>query len=62
MEGGYRDFLEFFARECCTEPHSTKQIEDFIEWGLDTEPVTLVASDEGMEACGLESSVRSASG
>ncbi len=54
-EGGYRDFLEFFARECCTEPHSTKQIDDFIEWALDTDPVKLVASDEGMEACGLES-------
>ena len=28
LEGGYRDFLEFFARQGCTEPHSTKQIED----------------------------------
>ena len=53
LEGGYRDFLEFFAGQACTEPHSTKQIEDFIEWALDIEPAKLVASDEGLEACGL---------
>jgi pimeloyl-ACP methyl ester carboxylesterase len=55
LEGGYRDFLEFFARQGYTEPHSTKQIEDFIEWALDVEPAKLVASDEGLDACGLES-------
>jgi pimeloyl-ACP methyl ester carboxylesterase len=55
LEGGYRDFLEFFAGQACTEPHSTKQIEDFIEWALDIEPAKLVASDEGLDACGLES-------
>jgi pimeloyl-ACP methyl ester carboxylesterase/predicted glycosyltransferase len=37
----YRDFLEFFAAKCCNEPHSTKQIEDFIGWALDTSPETL---------------------
>ena len=30
LEGGYPDFLEFFLDRCFTEPHSTKQIEDFI--------------------------------
>jgi pimeloyl-ACP methyl ester carboxylesterase len=55
LEGGYRDFLEFFARQGCNEPHSTKHIEDFIEWALDIEPAKLVASDEGLVACGLES-------
>jgi pimeloyl-ACP methyl ester carboxylesterase len=55
LEGGYRDFVEFFARQGHTEPHSTKQIEDFIEWALDVEPAQLVASDEGLDACGLES-------
>jgi pimeloyl-ACP methyl ester carboxylesterase len=55
LEGGYRDFLEFFAGQACTEPHSTKQIEDFIEWALDIEPAKLVASDEGLDACGLDS-------
>jgi pimeloyl-ACP methyl ester carboxylesterase len=55
LESGYRDFLEFFAGQACTEPHSTKQIEAFIEWALDIEPAKLVASDEGLDACGLDS-------
>ena len=47
MEGGYADFLEFFFGRFFPEPHSTKQIEDFIGWGLEIEPATLVATDEG---------------
>jgi pimeloyl-ACP methyl ester carboxylesterase/predicted glycosyltransferase len=35
-------FLDFFFRECFTEPHSTKQIEDAIGWGLETDPQTVV--------------------
>jgi len=38
----YRGFLEFFFAEMITEPHSTKQIEDCIAWGLDTSPETLI--------------------
>jgi pimeloyl-ACP methyl ester carboxylesterase len=38
----YRGFLEFFFSEFFTEPHSTKQIEDCIGWGLETTPETLV--------------------
>ena len=38
----YRGFLEFFFGRMFTEPHSTKQIEDCIGWGLDTDPETLV--------------------
>jgi pimeloyl-ACP methyl ester carboxylesterase len=34
-------FLEFFFDECFTEPHSTKQIEDAIGWGLETDPQTI---------------------
>src|SRR5580765_5806970 len=30
----YRGFLEFFATQILPEPHSTKQVEDFIDWGL----------------------------
>jgi pimeloyl-ACP methyl ester carboxylesterase len=30
----YRGFLEFFYRQQFPEPHSTKQIEDCVEWGL----------------------------
>jgi pimeloyl-ACP methyl ester carboxylesterase/predicted glycosyltransferase len=37
----YRDFLEFFFGQAFTEPHSTKQIEDCVNWGLDTDGETL---------------------
>ena len=37
----YEDFLEFFIGQIFTEPHSTKQIEDAVGWGLDTDPQTL---------------------
>ena len=40
----HRDFLEFFFGEVYSEPHSTKQIEDTVGWGLDTTPATLVAT------------------
>ncbi|MGH3035250.1 MAG: alpha/beta fold hydrolase, partial [Gaiellaceae bacterium] len=38
----YRCFLEFFFSQFFTEPHSTKQIEDCVGWGLETTPETLV--------------------
>ncbi|MGH3030955.1 MAG: alpha/beta fold hydrolase [Gaiellaceae bacterium] len=38
----YRSFLEFFFSQLFTEPHSTKQIEDCVGWGLETTPETLV--------------------
>jgi predicted glycosyltransferase len=37
----YAGFLEFFFSRCFTEPHSTKQIEDCVGWGLETTPETL---------------------
>ena len=37
----YREFLEFFFGEVFSEPHSTKQVEDCVGWGLDTTPETL---------------------
>ena len=37
----YRGFLEFFFAQCFNEPHSTKQIEDAVGWGLETTPETL---------------------
>jgi pimeloyl-ACP methyl ester carboxylesterase len=43
----YEGFLEFFFAECFSEPHSTKQIEDAVGWGLDTTPETLLASEAG---------------
>jgi pimeloyl-ACP methyl ester carboxylesterase/predicted glycosyltransferase len=42
----YGDFLEFFFGQVFTEPHSTKQIEDCVAWGLDTSPETLIAIEE----------------
>jgi len=43
----YEGFLEFFFGECFSEPHSTKQMEDCVGWGLDTTPETLLASEGG---------------
>jgi pimeloyl-ACP methyl ester carboxylesterase/predicted glycosyltransferase len=37
----FRDFLEFFFSQVFTEPHSTKQIEDCVGWGLETTGETL---------------------
>ncbi len=34
----YEDFLEFFFSQVFTEPHSTKQREDAVGWGLETTP------------------------
>jgi pimeloyl-ACP methyl ester carboxylesterase/predicted glycosyltransferase len=41
----YLDFLEFFMSQVFTEPHSTKQIEDAVGWGLQTTPETLIATE-----------------
>jgi pimeloyl-ACP methyl ester carboxylesterase len=43
----YRGFLEFFMSQVFIEPHSTKQIEDAVGWGLETTPETLLATVEG---------------
>ncbi|MGH3066479.1 MAG: alpha/beta fold hydrolase, partial [Gaiellaceae bacterium] len=40
----YEDFLEFFFSEVLSEPHSTKQHEDAVGWGLETDTETLVAT------------------
>ena len=40
-------FLDFFFTETFTEPHSTKQIEDSIGWGAETDPETIT---HGMDA------------
>jgi pimeloyl-ACP methyl ester carboxylesterase/predicted glycosyltransferase len=40
-------FLDFFFTRTFTEPHSTKQIEDAIGWGRETDPRTIV---RGMDA------------
>ena len=40
----YRDFLQFFFDHCLPEPHSTKQLEDTVAWGLQTSPEVLIAT------------------
>lgn len=40
----YRGFLEFFMAKIYTEPHSTKHIEDGVQWGLETTPEVLTAT------------------
>jgi pimeloyl-ACP methyl ester carboxylesterase/UDP:flavonoid glycosyltransferase YjiC (YdhE family) len=37
----FRDYLEFFFDRCYPEPHSTKPLEDSLEWGLDGSAETL---------------------
>jgi pimeloyl-ACP methyl ester carboxylesterase len=50
----YRDFLEFFASEVFPEPHSTKQIEDMVGWGLETTAETLVLTQLGPQPASRE--------
>ena len=46
-EADYRGFLEGFFSSVFSEPHSTKQIEDGVGWGLDTNPLTLAETRVG---------------
>ena len=41
----YRGFLEFFFAQMFTEAHCTKQIEDCVGWGLQTDAETLIAAE-----------------
>ena len=40
----YPGFLRFFFSKIFNEPHSTKQIEDGVAWGMETTPQTLIAA------------------
>ncbi len=48
----YPGFLEFFFSQCFVEPHSTKQIEDCVGWGLETTPEVLLAIEDAPEPDG----------
>jgi pimeloyl-ACP methyl ester carboxylesterase len=50
----YREFLEFFFAQGFSEPHSTKQIEDAVGWGLETDPETLANTSRAISLCRLE--------
>jgi pimeloyl-ACP methyl ester carboxylesterase/predicted glycosyltransferase len=41
----YRGFLEFFFAHMFNEPHSSKQIDDCVAWGLDTTAETLLLTE-----------------
>ena len=45
----YRGFLEWFAQTVFPHPHSTRQIEETIEFGLHTDPETLIPATIGFE-------------
>lgn len=45
----YRGFVEFFMSKIFTEPHSTKQIEDGVSWGLETVAEVLIATYESLD-------------
>jgi pimeloyl-ACP methyl ester carboxylesterase/predicted glycosyltransferase len=44
----YEEFLVFFFGQCFHEPHSTKQIDDCVGWGLGTTPATLADATRGL--------------
>lgn len=46
-EHDYQGFLEFFFGQMFHEPHSTKQIEDCVAWGLEIQPATLADTTRG---------------
>ena len=54
-ERDYEGFLEFFFARMFNEPHSTKQIEDCVGWGLETNPATLADTYLALYASGEES-------
>jgi pimeloyl-ACP methyl ester carboxylesterase/predicted glycosyltransferase len=41
------EFVNWFISRCFPEPHSTKAIEDGVEWALDTDPETLTVTSYG---------------
>ena len=50
----YQDFLEFFFAKAFPEPHSTKQIEDSIDWANDTTPDVLSDTTRAISLCRTE--------
>ncbi|MGB3258148.1 MAG: alpha/beta fold hydrolase [Ornithinimicrobium sp.] len=42
LEGDFADFRQFFFEQMFSEPHSTKQREDAMDWSADTDPQVLV--------------------
>ncbi len=53
----YRGFLEFFFAKVNSEPHSTKQREDCIAWGLGADGEILVAAEDAPSVASDRASV-----
>lgn len=51
LEGDYDDFLRWFFAKMFSEPYSTKQIEDAVDWGREIAPHTLVDTVAGRMGC-----------
>ena len=47
-------FAEFFFSQVFNEPHSTKQIEDAVDWALDTDPETIITAEDAAYLARLE--------
>jgi pimeloyl-ACP methyl ester carboxylesterase len=50
----YRDFIEYWATVAYPHPHSTRQIENFMAYALETDGETMVASLVGFDMYGRE--------
>jgi pimeloyl-ACP methyl ester carboxylesterase len=50
----WRGYVEFFISKMFAEPHSTKQIEDCVGWGLETDAETLLVSFRGWDTKELD--------
>jgi pimeloyl-ACP methyl ester carboxylesterase/predicted glycosyltransferase len=48
----WRDFLKFWFAEMFPEHHSTKQFEDCVAWGCDTDGETILLTVPGVMECG----------
>ncbi len=47
LNDDFSAFRRFFFEQMCSEPHSTKQIEDFLDWSADTDPSLLADATSG---------------
>lgn len=59
---GYADFLAFFFNEICSDPHSTKGIEDGVAWALEQRPdvlaLTTFGEYDGLDVDDLEARLK----
>lgn len=46
QSGGYREWVTFFFEQQLPEPHSTKQIEDAVEWAMETSVDVMLAEED----------------